>query len=158
MLRRTSKGVKKQVDKMCLSAVLRFGRNSFHDVHSCPIHQKLQFVLRKLTTMTAWCRIRVIDLPIRNMTTLGTELVTVVLAKEQSGRSSFWRVGSVHSGVLSRRDSLRPNKHDRTEYRAACGSVEGPDEQRWSGLLKEQTSIADSMHRLRPFNVMCVLF
>ena len=68
---------------MRLPSVLHFDRSSLRDVRSSPVHQKMQFVVRKLTTMTDWCRIR-FDLSIRNMRTLGTELFLLVLTDEQS--------------------------------------------------------------------------
>jgi hypothetical protein len=62
MLRRTSKSVKEQVDKMRLPAVVQRCRGWRHDVNhissTCPsLIEKLEIVMNKLPLMTAWCRI-----------------------------------------------------------------------------------------------------
>jgi hypothetical protein len=49
MLRRTSKGVKEAVDKMCLPAVVRWSRSFWDDACNGTAAEKLQLVLRQIT-------------------------------------------------------------------------------------------------------------
>jgi hypothetical protein len=53
MLRMTSKRVKEVVDKMRLLAVVRFGRSFWDDTRHGTGAEKVQFVIRQLTLMTA---------------------------------------------------------------------------------------------------------
>jgi hypothetical protein len=52
ILRRTSKRVKEVVDKMLLTAVVRFIRSFWYDTRNDTEKEKHHFVLRQLTTMT----------------------------------------------------------------------------------------------------------
>ena len=68
MLRRTSKRVKEVVDKMRLPAVVRLSKGEQRKYgglpgRDCAAAEKLQFVLRQLALMTAWCRITTLELP-----------------------------------------------------------------------------------------------
>jgi hypothetical protein len=63
MLRRTSKRVKEVVDKMCLPAVVRLSRSFRDDACNGTAAEKLQFVMRQLQLITAWCRIITLELP-----------------------------------------------------------------------------------------------
>jgi Ran GTPase-activating protein (RanGAP) involved in mRNA processing and transport len=63
MLRRTSKRVKEVVDKMRLPAVVRLSRSFWDDARNGTEEAKLEFVLRQLAAMTAWCRITTLELP-----------------------------------------------------------------------------------------------
>jgi hypothetical protein len=62
MLRRTSKRVKEEVDKMRLPAVVRLSRSFWDDARNGTEKEKRQFVLRQLTGMSARCRITTLDL------------------------------------------------------------------------------------------------
>jgi hypothetical protein len=48
---------------MCMSEVVRLGRSFWDDTHDVTVSEKLQFVLRKLTALTARCRISTLELP-----------------------------------------------------------------------------------------------
>jgi hypothetical protein len=63
LLRRTSKRVKEAVDKMRLPAVVRLSRSFWDDARNGMEEAKLQFVLRQLASMTAWCLIHKFELP-----------------------------------------------------------------------------------------------
>ncbi len=54
MLRRTSKTVKEVVDKMRLPAVVRLSRRFWGGARHITDAEKLQFVMKQLTLMTAW--------------------------------------------------------------------------------------------------------
>jgi hypothetical protein len=54
MLRRTSKRVREVVDKMRLPAVVRLSRSFWGDARNGTAAEKLQFVMRQLTVVTAW--------------------------------------------------------------------------------------------------------
>ena len=56
MLRRTSKSVKEQVDKMRLPAVVLHDRRS-----TWPNSKKLEIVMNQLPLMTAWCRLTTLE-------------------------------------------------------------------------------------------------
>jgi hypothetical protein len=62
MLRRTSKRVKEVVDKMRLPAVVRLSRSFWDDARNGTENEKIQFVLRQLTGMSALCRITTLEL------------------------------------------------------------------------------------------------
>jgi tetratricopeptide (TPR) repeat protein len=62
MLRRTSKTVKAVVDKMRLPAVVRLSRSFWGDARNGTAAEKLHFVFRQLTLMSAWCRISTLEL------------------------------------------------------------------------------------------------
>ena len=65
MLRRTSKNVKQEVDKMCLPAVVHLCELWIEEGRgfqkNCRL-QKLQIVMKELPLMTAWCRITTLKL------------------------------------------------------------------------------------------------
>ncbi len=63
VLRRTSKRVEEVVDKMCLPAIVRLSRSFRDDARDGTAAEKLQFVIRQLQFMTAWCRIITLELP-----------------------------------------------------------------------------------------------
>ena len=81
MLRRTSKGVKEAVDKMCLPAVVRLSRSFWDDPRNCTAPEKLPFVLRQLKELTAQCRIRTLELPRCEMKGQDAERLAGVLAQ-----------------------------------------------------------------------------
>jgi Ran GTPase-activating protein (RanGAP) involved in mRNA processing and transport len=62
MLRRTSKRVKEVVDKMGLPAVVRLSWSFWNDSRNVTEKEKLQFVLRQLTGMSARCLITTLEL------------------------------------------------------------------------------------------------
>ena len=63
MLRRTSKKVKKVVEKLLLPSVVRLSRDFWNDCRNGTRKDKLKFVLRQLAAMTACCRITTLELP-----------------------------------------------------------------------------------------------
>ncbi len=76
MLRRTSKRVKEVVDKMRLPAVVRLSWRFW----ATPA-EKLQFVMRQLPLITAWCRISTLALPRCDMRGQDAERLAGVLAQ-----------------------------------------------------------------------------
>jgi hypothetical protein len=62
MLRRTSKRVKKEVDKMRLPVVVRLSRKFWDDARNGTEKAKLQFVFMHLAAMTDRCRITTLEL------------------------------------------------------------------------------------------------
>ena len=62
MLRRISKRVKEQEDKMRLSVVVRLSRTFWSEVRNGTDVEKLQIVMRPFTLMTVWCRITTLEL------------------------------------------------------------------------------------------------
>jgi Ran GTPase-activating protein (RanGAP) involved in mRNA processing and transport len=79
MLRRTSKRVKEAVDKMCLPAVVRLSRSLWGDTRNDTAAEKLQFVLRQLTSLTDRCRISTLELPLCEMQGQNVERLAGVL-------------------------------------------------------------------------------
>ena len=79
MLRRTSTRVKEVVDKMCLSAVVHLRKSFWNDARNDTVKERLQFVMRQLTLMTVWCRIRTLKLPECDMEGQDAEILAGVL-------------------------------------------------------------------------------
>jgi hypothetical protein len=63
MLRRTSKRVEEAVDKMCLSTVVLMRTTFWGDARNGTTAEKIQFVLRQLTSLTGRNRISTLELP-----------------------------------------------------------------------------------------------
>ena len=63
MLRMTSKTVKEVVDKMRPPSVVRLSRSFWNDTRNGTAAERLQFVLRHTTALTAWCCITTLALP-----------------------------------------------------------------------------------------------
>ena len=108
MLRRTSKRVKEVVDKMRLPAVVRLSRSFWDDARNGTGEAKLEFVLRQLAAMTAWCQITALELPKCAMKGQDAERLAGVLAQcpalahlDLSGNSDFGAAESERlAGVL----------------------------------------------------------
>ncbi len=109
MLRRTSKKVKKLVDKMRLPAVVRLSRSFWvwGDVRNRTAAEKLQSVMRQLPLMTAWCRISTLELPECDMQRQDIERLAGVLAQcpalvhlDLSDNSDFEAGAAGLAGVL----------------------------------------------------------
>jgi Ran GTPase-activating protein (RanGAP) involved in mRNA processing and transport len=81
MLRRTSKRVKEAVDKMCLPAVVRLSRSFWSDARNGTAAEKLQFVLRQLTSLTDRCRIKILEQPLCEMRGQNVERLAGVLGQ-----------------------------------------------------------------------------
>jgi hypothetical protein len=101
MLRRTSKRVKEVVDKMRLPAVVRLSRSFWNDARNGTGEAKLQFVLRQLAAMTAWCRITTLELPNCKIIGQDAERLAEVLAQcpalahlDLSGNLNFGAAGA----------------------------------------------------------------
>ncbi len=101
MLRRTSKRVKEVVDKMRLPAVVRLSRSFWNDARNSTTAEKLQFVMRQLTLMTASCRISTLELPRCGMKGQDAEGLAGVLAQcpalahlDLSGNPNFGAAGA----------------------------------------------------------------
>jgi hypothetical protein len=62
MLRRTSKRVKEEVDKMRLPAVVRLRRSFWDETRNGTMSEKRNHVMRQLSLMTSWCKISTLDL------------------------------------------------------------------------------------------------
>jgi hypothetical protein len=107
MLGRTSKRVKKVVDKMRLPAVVRLSR-SFRDARNGTKRAKLQFVFMQLAAITARCRITTLELLRCDMKGQDVERFAGVLAQcpalahlDLSGNSDFGAAGAERlAGVL----------------------------------------------------------
>ena len=81
MLRRTSKKVKKVVEKLLLPAVVRLSRDFWNDCRNGTREDKLKFVLRQLAAMTACCRITTLELPDCEMVGQDAEILAGVLVQ-----------------------------------------------------------------------------
>jgi hypothetical protein len=81
MLRSISKRVKELVDKMRLPAVVRLSRSFWDDARNGTEEAMLEFVLRQLAAMTAWCRITTLELPKCEMKGTDAERLAGVLAQ-----------------------------------------------------------------------------
>jgi hypothetical protein len=66
---------------MCLPAVVRLSRSFWVDARNGTDAEKLQFVMRQLPLITAWCRIRTLELPRCGMTGQDAERLAGVLAQ-----------------------------------------------------------------------------
>jgi hypothetical protein len=114
MLRRTSKRVKEVVDKMRLPAVVRLSRSFWNDARNSTTAEKLQFVMRQLTLMTASCRISTLELPRCGMKGQDAEGLAGVLAQcpalahlDLSGNPNFGAAGAERLvGVLGQCTAL----------------------------------------------------
>jgi Ran GTPase-activating protein (RanGAP) involved in mRNA processing and transport len=143
VLRRTSKRVKEVVDKMRLPTVVRLSRSFWGDARNGTAAEKLQFVMRQLTLMTAWCRIRTLDLPDCGMQEQDAERLAGVLAQcpalahlDLCGNSGFGAAGAERlAGVLGQcRELVHLNLSG--NYIGAGGA------ERLAGVLGQCTALA----------------
>ena len=114
MLRRASKTVKEVVDKMRLPAVVRLRRSFWDDTRNGTAVEKLQFVFRHITALTAWCCITTLELRRCAMEEQDAERLAGVLAQcpalahlDISGSENFGPAGAEWlAGVLGQCASL----------------------------------------------------
>jgi Ran GTPase-activating protein (RanGAP) involved in mRNA processing and transport len=81
MLRSTSKTFKGVVDKLRLPAVIRLSSSFWKDTRNGTAAEKLQFVMRQLTTLSTWCLITTLELPSCNIEGQDAERLAGVLAQ-----------------------------------------------------------------------------
>jgi hypothetical protein len=84
MLRSTSKIFKGVVDKLRLPAVIRLSISFWKDARNGTAAEKLQFVMRQLTTLSTWCLITTLELPSCNIEGQDAERLAGVLAQCRS--------------------------------------------------------------------------
>jgi hypothetical protein len=81
MLRSTSKIFKGVVDKLRLPAAICLSSSFWKDARNGTAAEKLQFVMRQLTTLSTWCLITTLELPSCNIEGQDAERLAGVLAQ-----------------------------------------------------------------------------
>jgi hypothetical protein len=105
MLRRTSKRIKEEVDKMRLPAVVRLSMRFWAGDRNGTAAEKLQFIISQLLALTGWCLITSLELPscqIKGFVDIFEDFLSIIRQCTGLAHSEMREQGAVPSAVFPR--------------------------------------------------------